>query len=72
MNVTRLQDLSDNEFVTLVQMHTAHLSTLVHALEEHKMIGGYLKDEAVRRQREAAAIPHRVDAALRAIKDKTP
>lgn len=69
--VTRLQDLSDDEFVRLVDMHTSRLAATLRTLEDLRLINGMLQVEAHRRARCAAAVPGAVDAELRAIMDKS-
>jgi len=63
--------MSDEQFAQLVQAHTAHLSTLLAALEEHRVIGQHLQQEARRRAAAHAAVPSRVRGALRAIADNS-
>mgnify|MGYP000957614380 CR=1 FL=1 len=69
--MTRLQDLSDDEFVRLVDMHTSRLTATLRTLEDLRLVNGMLQAEAVRRARRAAAVPAAVDAELRAILDKS-
>lgn len=69
--MTRLQNLSDDEFVRLVDMHNVQLTAALRALHELRLVGGMLQVEANRRARRTAAIPAVVDAELRAILDKS-
>lgn len=69
--MTRLQNLSDDEFVQLVRMHNVQLTVALRALDELRLVSGMLQVEANRRARCAAAVPGAVDAELRAIMDKS-
>lgn len=71
MRAIPLQSMSDDEFAQLVRGHTAHLSTLLAALEECRVVGSILQQEATRRATERAAVPNRVRGALRAIADNS-
>jgi hypothetical protein len=69
--VTHLQNLSDDEFLELVKLHSTSLAGVLNALAEMRLVGEMLSREATRRAHRTAAVPAQVQAELRAILDKS-
>lgn len=47
--MTHLQNLSDDEFLELVKLHSASLAGVLNALAEMRLVGEMLSREATRR-----------------------